>query len=141
MTLWTEACQPSLSFTISWCLLRFTSLELVMLSNDLILCCPLFFLPSIFPSIRVFSNELALCVRWPKYWNFSFSPSNEYSELIYFRIDWFDLAVQRVLQRNNQWLKVKVIQSCPTLWDPMDCSTPGLLVLHYLLEFAQTHVH
>ena len=115
MTLWTAACQPSLSFTISWCLLRFTSLELVMLSNDLILCCPLFFLPSIFPSIRVFSNELALHIRWPKYWIFSFSisPSNEYSGLISCRIDWFDLlAVQgtlkSLLQHHNS--KASVLQ-------------------------------
>ena len=92
VTLWTAACQLSLSFTVSWCLLRLTSLELVMLSNDLILCCPLLFLPSVFPSIRVFSNESAVCVSWPKYWNLCFSPSNEYSGLILFRIDWFDLG-------------------------------------------------
>src|SRR5574341_2570009 len=69
------------------------SIESVMPSNHLILCCPLLLLPSIFPSIRVFSNESVLCIRWPKYWNFSFSisPSNEYSELISFRMDWFDL--------------------------------------------------
>ena len=75
--------------------------ELVMPSNHLILCHPLLLLPSIFPSIRVFSNELVLCIRWPKYWSFSFSisPSNEYSELISFRIDWFDvLAVQGTLK-------------------------------------------
>ena len=71
------------------------SIELVMLSNHLILCCPLLLLPSIFPSIKVFSSVLALCIRWPKYWSFSFSvgPSNEYSVLIYFRIDDFDLLV------------------------------------------------
>ena len=77
------------------------SIELVMPSNHLILYCPLLLLPSIFPSIRVFSNESALCIRWPKYWNFSFSisPSNEYSGLISFKIDWFDLlAVQRTLK-------------------------------------------
>ena len=75
--------------------------ESVMLSNHLILCCPLLLLPSIFPSIRVFSNELTLCIRWPKSWNFSFSigPSNEYTGLISFRIDWFDLlAVQGTLR-------------------------------------------
>ena len=79
-------------------LLKLTSIESVMPSNHLILCRPLLLLPSIFPSIRVFSNESALCTRWPKYWSFSFSitPSNEYTELISFRIDWFDLlAIQR----------------------------------------------
>ena len=95
VTPWTAACQASLSFTISWSLLRFVSIESAMLSNHLILCCTLLLLPSIFPSIRVFSNESALCIRWPKYWNFSFniSPSNEYSGLISFRIDLFDLLV------------------------------------------------
>ena len=82
-TPWTAAHQASLSFTISWSLLKFMSIELVMPSNHLILCLPLLLLPPIFPSIRVFSNELALCIRWPKYWSFSFSfsigPSNEYS--------------------------------------------------------------
>ena len=77
-------------------LLKLMSIELVMPSNQLILCHPLLLLPSIFPSIRIFSNESVLCIRWPKYWSFSFSfsPSNEYSGLISFRIDWFDLAVQ-----------------------------------------------
>ena len=100
-TLWTAACQASLSFTISQSLLKLTSTELVMPSNCLILCCPLLLLPSLFPSIRVFSNELAPCIRWPKYWSFSFSisPSNEYSGLISFRMDWLDLlAVQRTLK-------------------------------------------
>ena len=97
LTPWTVARQASLSFTISWSLLKLMSLELVVPANYLIFCCPLLLLPSIFPSIRVFSNESALWVRWPKYWNFSFtiSPSNEYSELISFRTDRFDLlAVQ-----------------------------------------------
>ena len=79
------------------------SIELMMPSNHLILCQPLFFLPPIFPSIRVFSNELALCIRWPKYWSFSISPSNEYSRLISFRIDRFDLlAVQGTLKNHLQ---------------------------------------
>ena len=98
---WTAACQASLSITISWSLLKFISIELVMPSNHLVLCCPLLLLPSIFPSIRIFSDESALCIRWPKYWSFSFSidPSNEYSGLISFRIDWLDfLAVQRTLK-------------------------------------------
>ena len=88
-TPWIAACQASLSFTISWSLLKLMSIELVMPSNHLVLCCPLLLLPSILPSVRVFSNELALCIRWPKYWSFSFriSPSNEYSGLVSFRID------------------------------------------------------
>ena len=81
-------------------LLKFMSIELVMLSNHLILCCTLLLPPSIFPSIRVFSSESALCIRWPKYWSLSISPSNEYSELISFRVDWFDLlADQETLKR------------------------------------------
>ena len=100
-TPWTAACQTSLSITNSWSLLRLISIESVMPSNHLILCRPLLLLPSIFPSIRVFSNESALCIRWPKYWNFSFSISlsNEYSGLISFRMDWLDLlAVQGTLK-------------------------------------------
>ena len=99
-TPWTAAHQASLFFTIPWSLLKLLSIELVMPSNHLILCHPLLLLPSNFPSIRVFSNELALRIRWPKYWSFSFSisPSNEYSGLISFRIDWSDLlAVQGTL--------------------------------------------
>ena len=101
MILWTAACQASLSFTISWSLFKLMSIESVMPSNHLILCHPLLLLPSIFPRIRVFSNESVLCIRWPKYWSFSFdiSPSNEYSGLISFRIDRFDLlAVQGTLK-------------------------------------------
>ena len=94
-TPWTVAHQASLSFPTSWSLLKLMSIELVMPSNHLILCRPL--LPTIFPSIRVFSNELALRITWPKYWSFSLSPSNEYSELISFRIDCFDfLAAQGI---------------------------------------------
>ena len=89
VTPWTAACQASLSFTISWSLLKLLSIESVIASNHLILCSPLL-LPSVFPRIRVFSNESVLCIRWPKYWSFSVSHSNEYSGLISFRIDWFD---------------------------------------------------
>ena len=91
-TLWTAAHQASLSITSSRSLLKLMSIESVMPSNHLILCHPVFFLPSIFPSIRVFSNESVLHIRWPKYQSFSFniSPSNEYSGLVSFRIDWFD---------------------------------------------------
>ena len=91
MTPWTAACQASLSFTISQSLLKCMSIESVMLSNHLALCCLLLILPSIFHSIRVFSTESAFHIRWPKYWSFSISPSNEYSGLISFKIDWFDL--------------------------------------------------
>ena len=104
MTPWTAACQASLSFTNSQSLLKLMSIESVTPSNNLILCCPLLLLPSIIPSIRVFSNESVLHIRWPKYWSFCFSInlSNEYSGLISFRIDWFDLlAVQRTLFLNT----------------------------------------
>ena len=100
-TPWTAARQASLSFTISWSLLKPMSIESVMTSNHLILCCPLLLPPSIFPRIRVFSNESVLCIRWPKFWSFSFSisPSNEYSGLISFRMDWLNLlAVQGTLK-------------------------------------------
>ena len=98
------------------------SIESVMPPNHLILCYPLLLPPSIFSSIRVFSNESALCIRWPKCWSFSISPSNVYSGLISFQFS-------------------SVVQSCPTLCDPMNHSTPGLPVHHQLLEFTQTHVH
>ena len=100
-TPWTAARQAFLSITNSWSLLNLTSITLVMPSNHLILCHPLLLLPSVFPSIRVFSNESALHIRWPKYWSFSFSisPSNEYSGLISFRMDWLDLlAIQEILK-------------------------------------------
>ena len=96
---WTEAHQASLSFTISWSLFKFMSIELMILYNHLILC--LLFLPSIFLNITTFTNELALCIRWPTYWSFHFSlsPSSEYSGLISFRMDWLDLlAVQGTLK-------------------------------------------
>ena len=99
MTPWTAAHQASLSFTISHSPLKFMSIKSVMPSSHLILCHHLLLLSSIFPSIRVFSNESALCIRWPKYWSFSISLSNEYSGLISFRIDWFDLlAAQGTLK-------------------------------------------
>ena len=90
-SLWTAARKASLPITVSWTWLRFMSIELVMLSNHLILCRPLLLLPAIFPRIRVFSNESSVCIRWPRYWSFSFSisPSNKYSGLTSFKIDWF----------------------------------------------------
>ena len=101
MTPWTSALQASLSFTNSWSLLKLMSIELIMPPNHLILCYPLLLIPSIFPSIRVFSNESAVPIRWPKYWSFRFniSPSNEHPGLISFRMDWLDLlAVQGTLK-------------------------------------------
>ena len=101
VTPWTAARQAPLSSAVSQSMLRFMAIESVMLSNRLILCHPLLLLPSIFPSIRVFCSKLALCIRWPKYWSFSFSisPFREYSELISFRTDWLDLlAVQGTLK-------------------------------------------
>ena len=100
VTSWAAARQASLSITNSRSSLRLTSIESVMPSSHLILCRPLLLPPSIFPSIRVFSNESVLHIRWPKYWSFSFSTSssNEYSGLISFSIDWFDLAVQGILR-------------------------------------------
>ena len=125
VTPWTAARQASLSFTNSWSLLKLMSIESLMLSNQLILCHPLLLLPSIFPSTRVFSTELALCIRWPKYWSFSFSIShcNEYSALISFRIDWVDLlAVQgthkNLLQHHSSKaliLKAFILLYVPTL--------------------------
>ena len=143
MTPWTAAHQAPLSFTICQSFLKFMSIEFVMLSNHLILCRPLLLLPFIFPSIRVFSSESALHIRWPKHWSFSFSisPSNEYSGLISFKIDWLDiLAVQETLkslfqhhisktsilrcsaffmaQLSHPYFCCSVTQLCPTLATP-----------------------
>ena len=129
-TPWTAAHQDSLSIANSWCFLRLMSIESVMPSNHLILYHPLLLPPSIFPSIRVFSNESAPCIRWPKYWSFSFSisPSHEYSGLISFTIDWLDLlAVQGTLKSLLQHHSSKasmlrpsacfIVQlSCPLTW-------------------------
>ena len=115
MSPWTAACQASPSLTVSWSLPKFVSIESVIPSNHLILCCPLLLLPSILPSIRVFSSELTLHIRWTKHWSFSFSisPSKEYSEFISFRIDWFDpLAVQWTLKSllQDHSLKASILQ-------------------------------
>ena len=115
MTPWTAAHQASLSITNSWSLLKLMPFELVMPSNHLILCCSLLLLPLIFPSIRVFSKESVLHIRWPNYWSISFSisPSNEYSELISFRMDWLDLlAVQGTLKSllQHHSSKVSILQ-------------------------------
>ena len=160
-TPWTAACQASLSITNSWSLFRLMSIGLVMPSSHLILCHPILLSLSIFPSIRDFSNESFLRIRWLKYWRWSFSisPSSEYSRLIFFRINWLDLLeVQGTLKSLSQhhssnasilWCSAfficfsfsSVAQSCPTLYNPMNRSTPGLSVLHQLPESTQTHVH
>ena len=114
VTPWSAACQASLSIANSWSLLKLMSSELVMPSNHFILSHPLLLLPSIFPRIRVFSNESVLHIRWPKYWsfNFSISSSNEYSGLISFRMDWLDLlAVQETLQESSPTQQFKSINS------------------------------
>ena len=119
----TVAHQASLSITNSWSLLKLMSIESVMPPNHLILCCHLLLLPSILPSIRVFPNESVLCIRWPKFWSFSFSisPSNEYSALISFRMDWLDLlAVQGTLKsllHVYRWL-IHVEVETPIPWPP-----------------------
>ena len=114
-TPWTAARQASLALTISWSLPKFMYIESVMPSNHLILCDPLLLLPSIFASIRVFSNESAVCIRWLKYWSFSFSisPSNEYSGLISFRTGWFYLLA---IPANSQEVGRLTIKSCLDFW-------------------------
>jgi len=121
VTLWTAAHQASLSITNSQSLPKLMSIESMMPSNYLILCRPLLLLPSVFPSISVFSDESLLRIRWPKYWNFSFSisPSNEYSGLISFRIDWLDLlafqgALKSLLQHHSS--KASILPSCALSW-------------------------
>ena len=111
----TAARQASLCFTISWSLLKYMSIESVMPSNHLILCCPLRLLLSIFRSIRVFSNVFALRIRCPKYWSFSISPSSEYSGLISFRIDWLDLlgTLKNLLQHHSS--KASILFTQPSL--------------------------
>ena len=103
VTPWSVACQASLSFTTIWNLFKLMSIELVLLSSYLFLCCPLLLLLSTFPSIRVFSDESVLPIRWPKYWSFSFSisPSNKYSGLISFRMDWVDLLKSKGLSQES----------------------------------------
>ena len=129
MTPQTAACQASLSITNSQSLLKLMSTESVMSSNHFIFCCPLLLLPSIFPSIRVFSNESACHIRWPKYWSFSFSisPSNEYSGLISFRMDWLDLlAVQGTIKSLLEHHSSKKINSS---------------VLSFLYSLTLTSIH
>ena len=124
VTPWTAAHHASLPFTISWSLLKFMSVQLVMPSNHLILCCPLLPLPSIFSSIRVFSSESALSIRWPKYWSFSFniSPSNKYSGLTSFKIDLISLlskGLSRVFP-STTIQKHQFFRAQPALWSTLD---------------------
>ena len=132
-TPWTAAHQASLSFAISWSLLKLMCIESVMPSNHLVLCHPLL-MPSIFPSIRVFSNESALCIRWPKYWSFSFiiSPSNEYSGLISFRIGWFGLLA---VQATPKSLLQHHISKVSILW----CSAFFMVRLISMHDYWRNH--
>ena len=136
--LWTGACQASPSFTNSWGLLKLISIESMMLSNHLILCHPLLLLPSIFPSLRVFPNELALCIRWPKYWSFSISSSNEYSGLISFRIggrslydracmlsSFSDIQLFVTLRTVTHQASLSMEFSRLKYWSELSCPPPG----------------
>ena len=142
---WTAAHQASLSFTISLSLFKLMFFESVMPSDHLILCHPLLLLPSVFPSIRVFSNKLVLCIRWPKFWRYSFStnPSNEYSGLVSFRVYWFDLlAIQGTLKSLLQHHSSKTsVLWCSAFFAPTLTSNISLydisnssLLLHGLLK-------
>ena len=141
-TPWTAARQTSLSIINSWSLLKLMSIESVMPSNHLIFCYPLLFLPSIFPSIRVFSNESVLHIRWPKYWSFSFSisPSNEYLWLISFRMDWLDLLAVRgtlksLLQHRNS--KASILRHSSFI---VQLSHPYMLLLLLLSHFSRVQL-
>ena len=127
MTLWAAACQASLSITNSKSLLKLMSIEPVMPFNHLILCHPLLLLPSVLPSIRVFSNESVLCITWPKFWSFSFSisPSNEYLGLIFFGIDWLDLLVV-------QWTLKSLLQHHSSKASVLRCSAFFMVQLSHL---------
>ena len=158
-TSWTAACQASLSFTISQSLHKLMSIELMIPSNHLVLCCPLLLLPSIFPSIRVFSNKSALCIRWPKYWNFSINPPNEYWGLVSFRIYWFYFFGVKGLSRVFLSITIQSINSsvrslpyCPTLtfiqdswknysFDYMDlCQQSDISVFNTLSRFVKSFI-
>ena len=150
-TPWTAACQASRSTTNSWSLLKLMSIESVIPSNHLILCRPLLLLPSIFPSVRIFSNESALHIRWPKYWSFSFSisPSKEHSGLISFRMDWLDLlAVQGTLKSllQHHSPKASILQcsaffivqlSHPYLTTGKNIALTRLMTLFFPVKFCQ----
>ena len=138
-TPWTAACQAFLSFTMSQNLLKLMSIVSMMSSNHLILTSPLLLLPSLYPSIRVFSNELALHIRWPKYWrfNFSISSSNEYSGLISFRIDWFDLLAVQGTLKSPQF---KIISSSCSAFFVVQVSHPYMTTGKSIALTRQTFV-
>ena len=136
VTPWTVALQAPLSFTVSQSLLKLMPIESVRLSNHLFLCRPLLLLPSIFPSIRVFSTELALCIKWPKYWSFSFSisPSSEQSGFISFRMDWFDLlAVQGTLKSLGEFESINSFKSATVQKYQFFSTQPSL--------WSSSHIH
>ena len=140
-TPWTAVHQASLSITNFQSLLKLVSIELVMPSNQLILCHPLFLPPSIFPSIRVFSNESALRIRWPKYWSFSISPSREYSGLISFRMDWFNLlAVQWTPKSLLQYHSSKASILWPSAFFIVQLSHPSMTTGKTIALTKQTFV-
>ena len=128
-TPWNAVGQASLFFTISWSLFKLMSIELVMLSNHLVLCHPLLLLPSVFPSIRVLSSESVLPSRWPKYWSFTFSisPSNEYSGLISFRMDWLDLLVVQGILKS-------LLQYCSSKASILQCSA------FFMVQFSHPYM-
>ena len=135
MTPWTATHQASQSVTNSWRLLKLMSIEMIMPSNTFILCHSLLLLTSIFPRIRVFSNKSALCIRWPKYWSFSYSitPSKEYSGLISFRVDWLDLfVIQRTLK--------SLLQHHSSKASIQQCSHSNICILICSTNFGQVHV-
>ena len=138
---WTAPHQASLSFIISWNLLRFMFIESMMLSNHLTFCHILLLLLSVFPSIKIFSNKLAFCIRWPKFWSFSFGPSSEYSELISFMIDWFDLlSVQGTLKSLLQNHNLKTATLCHSAFFMVQLSHPYLTSGETIAWTRQTFV-
>ena len=143
VTSWTAACQASLFITNSCSLLKLMCIKSVMPSHHLILCCPLLLPPSIFPSIGIFSNESVLCIRWSKYWSFSFciSPYNKYSGLISFRIDWFDLlAVQGALKNLLQHRSSKASILCCSAFFIVQLSHPYVTTGKTIALTSQTSV-
>ena len=138
-TPWTAGHQASLSIINSQSLLKLMSIELVMPSSHLILCCPLLLLPSIFPSIRVFSSESVLHIRWPKYWHFSFniSPSSEYSGLIFFRLNWLDLLAVQGIRENKRWVEQILGKQYQSPFLDLLFGDAYYLILKYLCRFEQ----
>ena len=138
-TPWTAARQASLSITNSRSLLKLMSFKSMMPSNHLILCHSLLLPPSIFPGIRVFSNEAALCIKWPKYWHFSFniSPSSEYSGLIFFRLNWLDLLAVQGIRENKRWVEQILGKQYQSPFLDLLFGDAYYLILKYLCRFEQ----